>query len=154
MSFKFFSHLYTDGFLTQWGFHRVQEHPKQSSVLRSILILIFLQFTCSLFIFVLLFTNTYFTIQLYVFTITYLYFYNLRVHYSFSYLLFTNTYFTIHLYVFTIHFTMHYALCTIRYALFTMHYALCTIYTYSLFYTYSYVLTIHVTKSRDFDTHA
>ena len=25
-----FNRLYMDGFLTQWSFHRVQEHPKQS----------------------------------------------------------------------------------------------------------------------------
>ena len=26
-----FKNLYIDGFLTQWDFHRVQEHPKWSS---------------------------------------------------------------------------------------------------------------------------
>ena len=26
-----FNKLYIDGFLIQWAFHRVQEHPKQSS---------------------------------------------------------------------------------------------------------------------------
>ena len=26
-----FNNLYIDGFLTQWDFHRGQEHPKQSS---------------------------------------------------------------------------------------------------------------------------
>ena len=26
-----FIKLYTDGFLTQWAFHKVQEHPKRSS---------------------------------------------------------------------------------------------------------------------------
>ena len=26
-----FNKLYIDGFLTQWDFHRVQEHPKRSS---------------------------------------------------------------------------------------------------------------------------
>ena len=26
-----FIKLYMDGFLTQWAFHRVQEHPKRSS---------------------------------------------------------------------------------------------------------------------------
>ena len=30
MSFNF-SKLYLDGFLTQWAFPRVQEHPKRSS---------------------------------------------------------------------------------------------------------------------------
>ena len=30
MSFNFII-LYMDGFLTQWSFHRVQEHPKQIS---------------------------------------------------------------------------------------------------------------------------
>ena len=26
-----FNRLYIDGFLTQWAFHRVQEHPNRSS---------------------------------------------------------------------------------------------------------------------------
>ena len=26
-----FNKIYIDGFLTQWAFHRVQEHPKRSS---------------------------------------------------------------------------------------------------------------------------
>ena len=72
--------------------------------------------------------------------------------------------YTMHYALFTIHYalcTMHYTLCTMHYALFTIHYilcimyyALCTmhyflctihytlcirIYTYLLFYTYSYV---------------
>ena len=126
-----FNKLYIDGLWTQWALHRVQEHPKRSSLLSSILILIFLPFTCSLFIYVStiysLLRISLFIIHYYVFIITYLLF----------------------VYVFTIHFTMHYtlyithyALCTMHYALFTMHYALFTIYTYSLFYTYAYVFTI------------
>ena len=135
-----FSNLYTDGFLTQWGFHRVQEHPKRSSLLSFILILIFLPFTCSLFIYV-------FTIYYYIFHYSLL-----PIHYS----LFTITYslFNIHyyvfiimyllfVYVFTIHFTMLYALYIMHYALCTMHYLLfIRIYMYSLFYTYLYVFTI------------
>ena len=39
-----FNKLYIDGFLTQWAFHRVQEHPKWSSLLSSILILIFIPY--------------------------------------------------------------------------------------------------------------
>ena len=69
-------YIYIYGFLTQWAFHRVQEHPKRSSLLSSILILIFLPFTCSLFI--------------YVFTI------HLRIYYSYSL-------FTIYYLLFTIH---------------------------------------------------
>ena len=93
MSSNFQQSIYTDRFLTQWGFHRVQQHPKQSSLLSSILILIFLPFTCSLFI--------------YVFTIHY-YIFHLRIHYS----IFTITYslLRIYYYVFTIHFTIHYTL--------------------------------------------
>ena len=135
MSSNFQQSIYTDRFLTQWGFHRVQEHPKRSSLLSFILILIFLQFTCSLFIYV-------FTIHYYVFHYSLL-----HIHYS----IFTITYslLRIYYYVFTIYFTMHYILCTMHYALCTMyyllctmHYALLTIYTCSLFYTYLYVFTI------------
>ena len=96
-----------------------------SSLLSSILILIFLAFRVHYSFTYLLFTNTYllFNIHYYVFTITYLLF----------------------VYVFTIHFTMHYALYTMHYALFTMHYTFLLfirMHTYSLFYTYSYVFTI------------
>ena len=42
-----FNKLYIDGLWTQWAFYRGQEHPKRSSLLSSILILIFLPFTCS-----------------------------------------------------------------------------------------------------------
>ena len=106
-----------------------------SFLLSSILILIFLPFTCLLFIYVFTIQYSLLCIHYYVFTITYLLF----------------------VYLFTIYFTMHYALCTMHYALFTMYYALCIIYytlctihcllfirihTYSLFYTYSYAFTI------------
>ena len=47
-----FNKLYIDGLWTLWAFYRVQEHPKRSSLLSSILILIFLPFMCSLFIYV------------------------------------------------------------------------------------------------------
>ena len=122
-----FSNLDTDGFLTQWVFHRVQEHPKRSSLLSSLLILIFLQFTCSLFIFV-------FTIHFYVFTITYLLFIAL---YTMHYTLFTMYYALCIIYYALC--TMHYLLCTMHYLLCTMHYALCTIYTYSYVFTILYV---------------
>ena len=70
-------------------------------------------------------------------------------------------------YVFTIHFTMHYALFTMHYVLCTMYYALCIIY-YALcivYYLYVFICIhyfirihtyslFHVTKSRDFGTHA
>ena len=61
---------------------------------------------------------------------------------------------------------MHYALCTMHYALLctmhyyvlcTMHYAFIRIHAYLLFYTYSYVFTIshgNPAKSRDFGTRA
>ena len=125
MSSNFQQSIYTARFLTQWGFHRVHEHPKRSSLLSYILILIFLPFTCSLFIYV-------FTIHYYIFHYSLL-----RIHYSLL---------RIHYYIFTIHFTMHYALYTMHYALCTMHYLLFIyIHTYSLF---------HVTKPRDFGTHA
>ena len=124
--------------LDSMGFHRVQEHPKQSSLLSSILILIFLPFTCSLFIYV-------FTIHYYVF------------HYS-----------LLHISLFTITYalcTMYYALCTMHHALFTMNYTLCTMH-YLLFIRIHYFICIHyfirihtyslfhVTKSRDFSTYA
>ena len=126
MSSNFQQSIYTTRFLTQWGFHRVQEHPKRSSLLSSILILIFLPFTCSLFIYI--FTIHYYVfhysllrihysllrIHYYVFIITYLL---LRIYYSFTYLLFIS-------------------LCTIHYLLFIR------IHTYSLFYAYSYIFTI------------
>ena len=57
--------------LTQRGFHRVQEHPKRSSLLSSILILIFLQFTYHYSFSYLLFTNTYFTIHLRIYLVSY-----------------------------------------------------------------------------------
>ena len=62
---------------------------------------------------------------------------------------------TMHYALYTMHhalYTMHYALCIIYYALCTMHYTLCTIhyalciriYTYLLFYMYSYIfIRIH-----------
>ena len=87
MSFNF-NKLYIDGLWTQWAFHRVQEHPQRSSLLSFMLILIFIQFTCSLFI--------------YVFTI------HLRIYYLYS--LFT-IYIRIHS-LFTISFTIHYSLFT------------------------------------------
>ena len=105
-----FNKLYIDGLWTQWVFYRGQEHPKRSSLLSSILILIFLPFTCSLFI--------------YVFTIHYYVFHYSLLHislFTITYLLFTITY-LLFIYVFTIHFTMHYTLCIIYYALCTMHY--------------------------------
>ena len=137
-----FNKLYIDGLWTQWAFHRVQEHPKRSSLLSSILILIYLPFTCSLFIYV--FTIHYYVfyysllrILYYVFIITYLL---LRIYYSFTYLIFISLC------------TMHYALYIIYYALYTMHYLLfirihyfIRIHMYSLF---------HVTKSRNFGTYA
>ena len=64
-----FNKLYIDGLWTQWAFHRVQEHPKRSSLLSSILIFIFLPFMFSLFIYV-------FTIHLCI------YYSLLRIHYS------------------------------------------------------------------------
>ena len=76
-----FNKLYIDGLWTQWAFHRVQEHPKRSSLLSFILILIFLPYI-HLFIYV-------FTIHYYVFTIHYYIF-----HYSLL---------RIHYYIFTIH---------------------------------------------------
>ena len=100
MSSNFQQSIYTARFLTQWGFQRVQEHPKRSSLLSSILILIFLPFTFSLFIYV--FTIHYYVfhysllrIHYSIFTITYSL---LRIYYSFTYLLFISLY------------TMHYAL--------------------------------------------
>ena len=104
-----FNKLYIDGLWTQWAFHRVQEHSKRSSLLNSILILIFLPFTCSLFIYV-------FTIQYYVF------------HYLLLRITITYSLFNIHYYVFII---MYLLLCiyySFTYLLFillyTMHYAL------------------------------
>ena len=108
-----------------------------SSLLSSILMLIFLPFTCSLFIYVFTIYYYVFTIHYYVFTIQYslsrIHYYvftiRLRIYYSFYYTLCTCT--------------MHYLLCTMHYELCTMHYALfIRIHTYSLFYTYSYVFTI------------
>ena len=128
-----FSNIYTDGFLTEWGFHRVQEHPKRSSLLSSILILIFLPFTCSLFIYIFTIHYYVFTIHYYVFTIQYSL---LHIHYY----VFTITY-LLFVFVFTIHFSMHHVLCT-------MHYLLCIIH-YTLFiriHTYSYVFTISSDK--------
>ena len=90
MSFNF-NKLYIDGLWTQWAFHRVQEHQKRSSLLSFILILIFLPFTCSLFI--------------YIFTI------HLLIYYSYS--LFTIRY--LYTYSFTIHYFIHYSLFTIYY---------------------------------------
>ena len=85
-----FNKLYIDGLWTQWAFHRVQEHPKRSSLLSFILILIFLPYI-HLFIYV-------FTIHYYVFTIHYYVF-------------------TIHYYVFTIHYYIfHYSLLRIYYS--------------------------------------
>ena len=47
-------------------------------------------------------------------------------------------------------FTMYYALFTmLNYALCTMHYAFIRIHTYLLFYTYSYVFTIHMEIRRN-----
>ena len=86
-------------------------------------------------------------IHISLFTYTYLL---LHIYYSFTYLLFISLC-TMHYALCTIHYALciiYYALCTIRYLLCTMHYALfICIHTYSLFYTYSYVFTIHVTKS-------
>ena len=107
MSSNFQQSVYRDGFLTQWGFHRVQEHPKRSSLLNSILILIFLPFTCSLF------TITYFTIHYYVFTIYYYVF-------IITYLLFISLC------------TMHYALFTYSYVFIRIHYFI-RIHMYLLF---------------------
>ena len=129
-----FSNIYTDGFLTEWGFHRVQEHPKRSSLLSSILILIFLPFTCSLFIYI-------FTIHYYIFhySLLRIHYSLLRIHYS----IFTITYslLRIYYYIFTIRFRIYYSFlyapCTMYYALFTMHNTLCTIYTYSYVFTIS-----------------
>ena len=116
-----FNILYIDGLWTQWAFHKVQEHPKRSSLLSFILIFIFIQFTFSLFI--------------YVFTI----------HLRISLLCIQYSLFNIHYYVFIIMYLLfiHYALFTMHYALFTMRYALfIRIHTYLQFYTYSYVFTI------------
>ena len=85
--------------LDSMGFHRVQEHPKRSSLLSSILILIFLPFTCSLL-----------RIYYYVFTIP------LLIYFSFHYILCT------------MHYALHYALCIIYYALYTMYFILCTMH--------------------------
>ena len=128
--------------LDSMGFHKVQEHLKRSSLLSSILILIFLPFTCSLFIYV-------FTIHYYVFHYSLL-----RIHYS----IFTITYSLLRIcYLFTYLLfislcIMHYTLCITYFALCTMHYALfirihyfIRIPTYSLF---------HVTKSCEFGTYA
>ena len=129
-----FNKLYIDGLWTQWAFHRVQEHPKRSSLLSFILILIFLPFTCSLFIYI-------FTIHYYVFHYSLL-----RIRYS----IFTITYslLRIYYYVFTIrlriYHSFHYALWTMHYTLCIIYYALCTIYTYSYVFTILYVfLRIH-----------
>ena len=72
-----FNKLYIDGLWTQWAFHRVQEHPKRSSLLSSILIFIFLPFTFSLFIYV-------FTIHYYVLhdSLLRIHYSLLRIHYS------------------------------------------------------------------------
>ena len=107
MNSNFFSNLYTDEFLTQWGFHRVQEHPKQSSLLSFILILVFLQF------FTIHFRIYYSLIRISLFTFTYLLFVSLC----------TNALFT-----------MHYALCIIYYlyVFIRIHYFI-RIHTYSLF---------------------
>ena len=78
-----FNKLYINGLWTQCAFHRVQEHPKRISLLRSILILIFLPYM-HLFIHVFtipitysLFTITY-SLFIYVFTI------HLHIHYSYG----------------------------------------------------------------------
>ena len=92
-----FNKLYIDGLWIQWAFHRVQEHPKRSSLLNSILILIFQPYI-HLFIYIFtiyysllsihysllcisLFIITYslFNIQYYVFTITYLLFIHVEI---------------------------------------------------------------------------
>ena len=121
MSSNFQQSIYTDRFLTQWGFHRVQEHPKRSSLLISILILIFLPFTCSLFI--IHYLRIYYSLLRIYYSLLHIHYSLLRIYYSFTYLLFIS-------------------LCTMHYLLCAMHYALLTIYTYSLFYTYLYVFTI------------
>ena len=79
-----FNKLYIDGLWTQWDFHRVQEHPKRSSLLSFILILIFLPYI-HLFIYVFTFHYYVFTIHYYVFTIHYYIFHYslLRIYYSF-----------------------------------------------------------------------
>ena len=88
-----------DGLWIQWAFHRVQEHPKRSSLLSSILILIFLPYI-HLFIYVFTIHYYVFIIHYYVFTICYYVFHysQLRIHYSLLH---------IHYYVFTITFTIH-----------------------------------------------
>ena len=75
-----------------------------------------------------------------------IYYARLTIHYALC---------TMHYALYTMHhalYTMHYALCIIYYALCTMHYTLCTIhyalciriYTYLLFYMYSYIfIRIH-----------
>ena len=119
-----FSNLYTDEFLTQWVFHRVQEHPKRSTLLNSILILIFLQFTCSLFIYV-------FTIHYHVF------------HYSLLHIHYSLLHISLFIIMYSL-FNIHYHVFIITYLLLRIYYELCTIYTYSYVFTILYIfIRIH-----------
>ena len=81
-----FNKLYINGLWTQCAFHRVQEHPKRISLLRSILILIFLP---------------YMHLFIHIFTIS--------IMYSLFTIYYSLLVFTIHYYVFTIHLRIHYS---------------------------------------------